>query len=82
MNVAIFFSLYKNSIAMFDEYACQLMPYSLFGDVRIERRFIEMIRQVGNCFGKSLTQSARDETQLQAFYHFFCQPTYGLTACF
>jgi hypothetical protein len=56
---------------MFDDYADQLRPFSIFGDARMESVFPEMISQLGNHFGKPIPQSSRDNPQMQSFYRFF-----------
>lgn len=62
---------------MFDEYASQLSPHSIFGDVRTNAIFPEMISQLGNNFGRSLPQSSLDNAQMQSFYGFFFKPACG-----
>ncbi|MCB0518238.1 MAG: hypothetical protein H6577_14770 [Lewinellaceae bacterium] len=67
---------------MFDEYAAQLSPHSIFGDSRINGIFPEMISQLGNNFGKSLPQSSQDNAQMQSFYGFFQVPLCRQSLCF
>ena len=59
---------------MYNEYASQLSPYSIFGDSRINGIFPEMITQLGDHFGKTLPQSTQDNAQMQSFYGFFQVP--------
>ena len=59
---------------MFNEYAAELRPHSIFGNTLTNDVFPEMIAQLGNHFGKSIPQSAEDNAQMQSFYRFFFQP--------
>lgn len=67
---------------MFTSYSLELSPYSQFGDVRLNRRFVQMIDQLGSHFGKSLPQSAQDNAQMQGFYRFFHLSKYNPLTCF
>lgn len=67
---------------MFDEYAAQLSPYSIFGDSRTNGIFPEMISQLGNRFGRTLPQSTQDNAQMQSFYGFFQAPLCKQSLCF
>ena len=61
----------QNTTPMFSTYASSMHPFSTFGHSGLNDLFPQIITRLGESFGSSIPESARDNAQMQSIYNFF-----------
>ena len=56
---------------MFEHYSAALSPHLIFGDVRLQRRYTYMIKEMGANFGQSIPRCFSEFKDTKAAYDFF-----------